>query len=513
MKKLLITLLIGLMTAGLVYAGEVKESVVIDNALTHKQDYEVAKEPKRQVNKMTYSHAETAKNFRNWVIRGANEGITHMRGLAPRGHKAPTVQMNHDSLYSVAITKIVDGKVRFEIPKNVEVYTAVQVIDQWGHGQEYIVEEGKHTVDIPVGTHAFLIFRSGLEKGIEGALANQDKLTTWGLVSGDFEVPNYDFDEVEAMTANIRKMAEGKIIYYTFPRTEEEVTDRDQWNLENAIGWGGSSPEVGVANLYTNTPMLDGSKCMSTTFEDPKSKYFSSITVYDKQRYLFEDEDIKSMNSHWWTPNEDGSITISFNCGEDAINNITTKGKDFMFTSRYYGVTQAIIDASKKGVKKDPRNPNLNVVDGTPIKTRKASCRCGQLNVTYKGPDPERITLCHCNSCQLRTSTVFSVQARFPRDKVKIVGKSTKWTFPSGSGERVTYRSCDSGGATYHFCPVCGSTVYWDIAAAPNFIGVAIGAFTDPTFPPPKISGFESYGHPWAMKAADLPIKRLDLAE
>ena len=147
------------------------------------------------------------------------------------------------------------------------------------------------------------------------------------------------------------------------------------------------------------------------------------------------------------------------------------------------------------------------------IKTRMASCRCGKLNVTYKGPDPERRTLCSCNSCQLRTGTVFSVQARFPRDKVKIVGKSTKWTFPSGSGERVTYRSCDSGGATYHFCPVCGSTVYWDIAAAPNFIGVAIGAFTDPTFPPPKISGFESYGHPWAMKAADLPIKRLDLAE
>jgi hypothetical protein len=28
-------------------------------------------------------------------------------------------------------------------------------------------------------------------------------------------------------------------------------------------------------------------------------------------------------------------------------------------------------------------------------------------------------------------------------------------------------------------------------------------------FPPPKISGFEAYGHPWAMKAADLPIVRL----
>jgi hypothetical protein len=108
---------------------------------------------------------------------------------------------------------------------------------------------------------------------------------------------------------------------------------------------------------------------------------------------------------------------------------------------------------------------------------------------------------------------MFSVQGRFPRGKVKIEGKSTKWKFPSDSGKRVTYRSCDSGGATYHFCPVCGSTVYWDIAAAPDVIGIAIGTLTDPTFPPPKISGFESYGHPWAMKAADLPIMRLKLAE
>ena len=80
-------------------------------------------------------------------------------------------------------------------------------------------------------------------------------------------------------------------------------------------------------------------------------------------------------------------------------------------------------------------------------------------------------------------------------------------------GTEVTYRSCDSGGATYHFCPVCGTTVYWDIAAAPDVIGIAIGTLTDQTFPPPMISGFEAYGHPWAMKPADLPIIRLEYAE
>ena len=45
-----------------------------------------------------YAHAETAKNFRNWMAKGANEGIAHLRIKAPRGTVAPTVQMNHSRL-------------------------------------------------------------------------------------------------------------------------------------------------------------------------------------------------------------------------------------------------------------------------------------------------------------------------------------------------------------------------------------------------------------------------------
>ena len=146
----------------------------------------------------------------------------------------------------------------------------------------------------------------------------------------------------------------------------------------------------------------------------------------------------------------------------------------------------------------------------TAIKTHRASCRCGQLTVTYTGPVPERRSLCHCNSCQLRTGSAFSIQGRFPREKAKIVGKSTKWTFPNEKGPKVTYQSCDSSGVTFHFCPTCGTTVYWDIAAAPDVIGIALGTLADPTFPPPVISGFEAYAHPWSMKAGELEIPRLE---
>lgn len=150
---------------------------------------------------------------------------------------------------------------------------------------------------------------------------------------------------------------------------------------------------------------------------------------------------------------------------------------------------------------------------GSAIKTRKASCNCGQLNVTYVGSDPERISLCHCNLCQKQSGAAFAIQARFPREQVTIEGKSTVWKISAKEAQSLPYENCASLGATFHFCPTCGSTVYYTSDADAARIGIKIGTFTDPTFPPPKISGFEAYGHPWAMKAEDLPMVRLKLGE
>lgn len=88
------------------------------------------------------------------------------------------------------------------------------------------------------------------------------------------------------------------------------------------------------------------------------------------------------------------------------------------------------------------------------------------------------------------------MQARFPVEQVTIKGPSTTWKRLGNSGQTVTF----------HFCPQCGSTVYWKFAGAPDVIGVAIGCFIDPGFPPPKISAFEAYGHPWTMRVSDLPL-------
>ncbi len=109
-----------------------------------------------------------------------------------------------------------------------------------------------------------------------------------------------------------------------------------------------------------------------------------------------------------------------------------------------------------------------------------------------------RLSMCHCLDCQRRTGSVYGFQARFPRTAVTITGVATAFTRKADSGNDLTF----------HFCPTCGSTVYWEPADSPDLIAVAVGAFADPSFPPPKISIYETRCHGWALP--DLPMEHLD---
>lgn len=117
---------------------------------------------------------------------------------------------------------------------------------------------------------------------------------------------------------------------------------------------------------------------------------------------------------------------------------------------------------------------------------RRATCSCGQLTAVAEG-DPVRISMCHCLACQRRTGSTFGVQARFPRDRVTVEGQSTEYVRVADSGNPLTF----------HFCPVCGSTVYYCQDDMPDLVAIPVGAFADPTFPPPWVSVYESRRHPW----------------
>jgi hypothetical protein len=130
--------------------------------------------------------------------------------------------------------------------------------------------------------------------------------------------------------------------------------------------------------------------------------------------------------------------------------------------------------------------------------SRGAACNCGQLRLTCEG-EPARISICHCLECQRRTGAAFGNQAWFEKRQItSISGKSTEFKRVADSGKSVTLR----------FCPVCGSTVYWEAELFPGLIAVAVGAFADPAFPAPKHSVWERRRHHWVEMPADPPLQR-----
>jgi hypothetical protein len=119
---------------------------------------------------------------------------------------------------------------------------------------------------------------------------------------------------------------------------------------------------------------------------------------------------------------------------------------------------------------------------------RRATCRCGQLCAQCEG-EPVRISVCHCLACQQRTGSAFGAQARWPSEKVTLTGQFQTWTRIADSGNRATYR----------FCPLCGSTVAYEMEGWPGLTAVPLGALADPEFPPPRFSVWEHRKHRWTV--------------
>lgn len=117
-----------------------------------------------------------------------------------------------------------------------------------------------------------------------------------------------------------------------------------------------------------------------------------------------------------------------------------------------------------------------------------ARCGCGALVLSLGDATPT-VVACHCLDCQRRTGAPFGVGVYYPQNVVEIAGLSRVYVRATASGATLTN----------HFCPVCGSTVYWFTARHPGRIGVALGALADPTFASPERSVWEQSKHAWVV--------------
>jgi hypothetical protein len=91
---------------------------------------------------------------------------------------------------------------------------------------------------------------------------------------------------------------------------------------------------------------------------------------------------------------------------------------------------------------------------------RTGQCHCGSLRVIATG-EPDRPYLCHCKACQRRTGTAFHFGATYPKERVRLDGERKIYERDADSGYRIRF----------HFCPNCGSTVYWEGTATQRSAG------------------------------------------
>jgi hypothetical protein len=103
------------------------------------------------------------------------------------------------------------------------------------------------------------------------------------------------------------------------------------------------------------------------------------------------------------------------------------------------------------------------------------------------GAEPFSVVACHCLACQRRTGSPFGVGAYFAETQATISGASKTFGRPTESGNSFVT----------HFCPECGTSLYWYSGKNPGLIGIAVGAFGDASFPAPARSVWEQSMHSW----------------
>jgi hypothetical protein len=91
---------------------------------------------------------------------------------------------------------------------------------------------------------------------------------------------------------------------------------------------------------------------------------------------------------------------------------------------------------------------------------------------------------------------VFAALAGFA-GPYEVSGTATEYVRAGDAGARFRFR----------FCPVCGSNVFHtEEGREDGGVAVAVGAFADPSFPPPEDSVYDCRRHPWVQLPAGTRI-------
>ena len=297
-----------------------------------------------------YPTDETSRQMlKNQALVGVNQ-ILHKRQLTPTDNQ-PVVRMNRDTYYSFAVVDVSKGATVTipEIPE--EKYVSVQPVTEDHRIQAMSYGPGTFELSTHTGDHLYLVIRLDATFTEAEVKAIQDKMYITANSDNPFKtepVNKESFEQVEnslkAKMPELLKKEGPKAIFGMFTNPTDESKDsfdQEKYEIGSAIGWGGAQTKDNVYEVSGNYA-TDG--CYELTFDDPENKAFWSITVYDKNGFMFDD--LANFSSNTAKPNEDGTYTISLGCGEGAINNLKIDNSTNYFNLgiRHYQPSKRVVE-------------------------------------------------------------------------------------------------------------------------------------------------------------------------
>ncbi len=120
------------------------------------------------------------------------------------------------------------------------------------------------------------------------------------------------------------------------------------------------------------------------------------------------------------------------------------------------------------------------------------SCQCGQVRLSLAA-EPLFTYACHCQDCQKRTGSAFSMGLVVMADTVSIEGELTAWKRTSDDGNTNTRFSCAS----------CTNIIYGDSTASPGIWKLQAGLLDDTSKLRPGVHIWTCRKQGWVELPAD----------
>jgi hypothetical protein len=129
--------------------------------------------------------------------------------------------------------------------------------------------------------------------------------------------------------------------------------------------------------------------------------------------------------------------------------------------------------------------------------TAKGRCLCGAVRFEATAK-PLRASYCHCSKCRQHTGAPVMLGVVFPSDAVAV------------SGKVAVYASSETG--RRHFCPTCGSSLFFTFTDAPDRMEIMAGVFEDPSFIEPSFHLYAGQAIACCAVDDDLPKYEVGLS-